>query len=446
MHKLAAVVWKELLLLWRDRAGIMILFVMPAVLVLVITLVQENVLKVMGESTTKVLFVDLDADFLGKAVAKNLGELGNVELVRTVQGRAVDQEIMTRALKDGDFQFGVLIPAGSSASLKKRIRARAEEALADKTAGVRPEDRPGLELVVAFDPAVRGGFRSAVVNSLNRAMLVIEMDEKMRVFAELIPGRISQAIQEVLGPYLSVNAQAKMPTVDFEWIKERQIGVREELAFRSKYAKIPSSVQQNVPAWALFGMFFIVVPMAGALIRERQDGTMARLLTMPVSRFTLLSGKVISYLVVALAQFGLVLLIGKTLLPLLGTPELEMGSEPFAILLVVVSATLAAAGFGLLLGSISRTFEQASMFGSISVVVAAALGGIMVPVYAMPKLMQVVSVVSPLGWGLEAFQDVFVRGGGLIDVLPEVAALLLFFFLALFGAWFCLFNKTWTAR
>ncbi|OGR03142.1 MAG: hypothetical protein A2511_04630, partial [Deltaproteobacteria bacterium RIFOXYD12_FULL_50_9] len=301
-----AVVWKELLLLWRDRAGIMILFVMPAVLVLVITLVQENVLKVMGESTTKVLFVDLDADFLGKAVAKNLGELGNVELVRTVQGRAVDQEIMTRALKDGDFQFGVLIPAGSSASLKKRIRARAEEALADKTAGVRPEDRPGLELVVAFDPAVRGGFRSAVVNSLNRAMLVIEMDEKMRVFAELIPGRISQAIQEVLGPYLSVNAQAKMPTVDFEWIKERQIGVREELAFRSKYAKIPSSVQQNVPAWALFGMFFIVVPMAGALIRERQDGTMARLLTMPVSRFTLLSGKVISYLVVALAQFGLV--------------------------------------------------------------------------------------------------------------------------------------------
>ena len=86
------------------------------------------------------------------------------------------------------------------------------------------------------------------------------------------------------------------------------------------------------------------------------------------------------------------------------------------------------------------------MFGSISVVVAAALGGIMVPVYAMPKLMQVVSVVSPLGWGLEAFQDVFVRGGGLIDVLPEVAALLLFFFLALFGAWFCLFNKTWTAR
>ena len=49
MIRLQATVWKELLLLRRDRAGLLILFLMPAVLVVVITLVQQNVLKIMGE-------------------------------------------------------------------------------------------------------------------------------------------------------------------------------------------------------------------------------------------------------------------------------------------------------------------------------------------------------------------------------------------------------------
>lgn len=445
MQQLTAVVWKELLLLWRDRAGLLVLFVMPAILVLVITLVQENVLKVMGESKTKVLFVDLDRSFLGKAIAKNLLDLGTVELVSEIKGKSLNQESMRQAIREGDFQFGVVIPAASSQLLKKQVRNLAEQALSSK----RSESKGGesaLELVVSFDPAVRGGFRSAVVNSLNRAVLAVEIEEKMRVFAELLPARISQALQEVLGPYLSVSAVQKMPTVDLEWVKVRQIDVREELAFRSGYAKIPTSVQQNVPAWALFGMFFIVLPMAGSLIRERQEGALARLLTMPVSRFTLLAGKVAAYLLVCLGQFALVLVIGKTLLPLLGTPELDMGTEPLAILAVVVSATLAATGFGLLLGSVSRTFEQASMFGSISVVIAAALGGIMVPVYAMPKLMQAVSVISPLGWGLEAIHDVFVRGGGFSDILPEILALLVFFGCSLLGAWLFLFQKVRSGR
>ncbi|MDX2451199.1 ABC transporter permease, partial [Desulfosarcina sp.] len=102
---------------------------------------------------------------------------------------------------------------------------------------------------------------------------------------------------------------------------------------------------------------------------------------------------------------------------------------------VIASAILAATGYGVLLGTVVDTYEQASMFGPISIVIAAAIGGIMVPVYAMPAFMQSISVVSPLAWGLNGSLDVFVRGGGLADVLPETAALTAFFGICVFIAW-----------
>jgi ABC-2 type transport system permease protein len=109
--------------------------------------------------------------------------------------------------------------------------------------------------------------------------------------------------------------------------------------------------------------------------------------------------------------------------------------------LIVFSVALAACGYGILLGTMARTDEQASTFGAVSVVIAAAIGGIMVPVYVMPQFMQKISVLSPLSWGLNAFLDVFVRGGDMISVLPDVALLLMFFLVTSLVAWFNLSNK-----
>jgi ABC-2 type transport system permease protein len=194
-------------------------------------------------------------------------------------------------------------------------------------------------------------------------------------------------------------------------------------------------VQQNVPAWSLFGIFFIVLPMAGAFIQERINGTHQRLLAMPVSYLTLVSGRIVAYMGIGVVQCALIGCIGKWLLPLWGTPSLEMGGAPLALLVVIASSILAATGYGILLGTVVDTYEQASMFGPISIVIAAAIGGIMVPVYAMQAFMQSISVVSPLAWGLNGSLDVFVRGGGLADVLPESAALTAFFGICVFIAW-----------
>ena len=80
MLKILAATIKELTLLKRDRTGLLILFIMPALLVIVITLVQENVMELTGQKKTQVLFLDLDEGMLGSSLRHQLSE-GNIEII-----------------------------------------------------------------------------------------------------------------------------------------------------------------------------------------------------------------------------------------------------------------------------------------------------------------------------------------------------------------------------
>ena len=81
----------------------------------------------------------------------------------------------------------------------------------------------------------------------------------------------------------------------------------------------------------------------------------------------------------------------------------------------------------MLLGTIATSHEQAASFGSVSVIILAAIGGIWVPVYMMPTIMQKISIISPLNWGLDGFYDVFLRGANIVDIGPQILWLAVFF-------------------
>lgn len=425
--KLFAVVRKELLLLWRDRAGLALLFVMPALLVVIITLVQENVLKVMGESSITILIVDEDDSAAAEEIKTQLADLGNVSLIEEINGNRLTKERAVDLISRGKYQFGVVLPEGLAESINKNAVKVVENILnPDSTAAIDGNDRT-KEIELFFDPAVRGGFRKAVLTSLNRVLFTLEIKERLSILAKRIPERISSSAPPSLSLMAPEISSAQLPDFDFQNISEPTFKVEEKFAARSGYEKLPTSVQQNVPAWSLFGIFFIAVPLAGSLLHERDGGTLTRLRSMPVSLSTLIGGKIVAYQMVCFGQFFLIAAIGKYLMPALGTPAFEPGGQYGAMALLVFASSLAAAGYGVLLGSVSRTFEQASMFGPISVVAAAAIGGVMVPVFAMPEFMRKISIVSPLNWGLEGFMDIFVRGGSLADVLPEASLFLAFF-------------------
>jgi len=158
---------------------------------------------------------------------------------------------------------------------------------------------------------------------------------------------------------------------------------------------IPTPLQQTVPGWSLFAMFFIVVPLSNSFIRERQDGTLRRLMTYPVSRASIVAGKLAPYLAINLVQFALMLLVGLYVVPLFGDLSLQLGAHPGHLALVTLAAAMAATGYGALVASLARTIEQAGAFGATSIIVMAVIGGVMVPGFVMPQVMQKLQMPLP---------------------------------------------------
>jgi ABC-2 type transport system permease protein len=423
--KLIATLKKDLLIMWRDKAGLLILFVMPAVLVVIITLVQENVHKLMGETSARVILVDQDQDQLGQKI---IAQMTRLEIVREIDGEPVEAGTATDLVAGGDYQACIIIRPETTRKLATRIEGEVRASLAGEQ--VNGVDVPPIEIL--FDPTVMGGFRSVIHNSVAMIVMGFEVGERVRNLSRQLPGFIEGEIKRSAGEFADY---VSVPPLDFTMSTEQVLSISQGPASKKGLTVVPSPVQHNVPAWALFGVFFIVVPMAGALIRERQEETLARLISMPVPYQVILAGKISAFIMVCFAQFALILLIGRFLLPVLGVGTFNPGEEWLAALVVAGAVSLAATGYGIMLGTFCRTYEQASMFGSISVVAASAIGGVMVPVYAMPEVMQKISLISPVGWGLEAFLDIFVRGSDLSAVIGELLALISFGFFAMFLAW-----------
>jgi ABC-2 type transport system permease protein len=428
MQPLLATLLKELRLLYRDRMGLLVLFVMPAVLAVVVSLVQENVLKTTGAARMDVLFIDLDRQALGPLIREQLARIENVTLVTELDGRPIEVD-QARALVDkGGYEVCIVVPAGFTEAVRRRTGEQLAEAFGGETG---PGASPPPRLSVYFDPLVQGAFQSSLLNALGRMALAMELEIKARALSEALPTRVRQAIGAATGRMV---VDPGLPTVQLDpsWGTRRLMDVVPE---QSGLKKLPTSVQQNVAAMSVFGIFFIALPLGGIFIRERQDGTLARLRTLPVGYLTILAGKMGAYVAVCWVQFLFVVLVGKLVLPLLGTPVLSLGTDTPALVATVTLVALAACGYGLMLGALAGTLEQASMFGAVSVVCAAAVGGLMVPVYVMPPAMQTLSAFSPLAWGLHALVEIFVREGSLASVQRELFLLAAFCAATLAVAW-----------
>jgi ABC-2 type transport system permease protein len=198
---------------------------------------------------------------------------------------------------------------------------------------------------------------------------------------------------------------------------------------QKSFASAPSvnAVQQNVPAWLAFGMFFVVTAISSLFVQEQRDGTLARLLSMGVSTNTLIAAKALPYFAINALQALLMLAVGMWLMPHLGGDALSLkDANTLALLGMLFSISVAAIGFSLLLACLVRTHAQANTLGPFCNILMAGIGGIMVPTFVMPNVMKQLAGWSPLNWSLEGLLAVLVRHADLSATMPWAARLLAF--------------------
>jgi ABC-2 type transport system permease protein len=380
---LAALVGKELRVLSRDRHGLAVLFVMPAVFILIMSLALRDALDPGRRAAIQYLWLDQDGGYFALTLGDALA--ARPSLVRVT---AVDEPQLLARLRAGEAPFAVRIAPG----LKDRIAAAADGARA-----------PLLQLYSSpsAPPQARQLFAAQVRAALAAVQAEYLLEDLMGV-----PHADAQKVRAQIDP-------ASLP------VDETFVGVADAVA-------APNAVQQSVPAWLVFAMFFVVLPLGTSVLAEREQGNLQRLTLLNIGPAALLAGKIPAYYLLNLAQLVLMLLVGVHLVPWLGGERLALGDSPFGLWLIASALSLAAIGFGLLIAVAARSAVQATTLGGVANLLLGAIGGVMVPKLVMPPAMQTAAAVSPMSWALEGCWDILLRGGGAADVLPEAAALALF--------------------
>jgi ABC-2 type transport system permease protein len=161
-------------------------------------------------------------------------------------------------------------------------------------------------------------------------------------------------------------------------------------------------------------MVSTMILTAMAVVRERELGTLERLLVTPVARIEFLLGKLLPVACVGLFDVLLVSTVAIFWfdLPFRGSPlTLLVGS------LLFLASSL---GLGLLISSYVSTQQQAMLLAFFVFMPAIILSGIAFPIRNMPESVQWITWFDPLRYFLVVIRDVFLKGGGAFDHLFEL--------------------------
>lgn len=413
MKKLLYSLYKEYKVLVRDKAAMGIMFIMPMALVFVVTIIQDTTFKSVNETSVPLLLVDKDHDSLSVQLERALKQTKFFD----VQKQDINQEEARELIATGKYLIGIFIPEKSTTRLREKASQRISKLFPAEDTLPSVVDTASLQLKLYFDPITKQSFKVSISGAIGRIVSSLEMQSMVDV--------------------LKVEMKDLMPSSEEVTLETKPlVSTSEEYATNNESTLVPNSVQHNVPAWTMFAMFFICIPLSGNIIREREDGSAFRLLTMPGSYVFVLAGKITLYLIVSLIQFALMLSVGLYILPLMGLPTLQTGENYFTLFSIALSAGLAATAFGLLVGTIASSQDQAALFGAVFVVLLAALGGVWIPTFVMPEIMKSISSISPLNWGLEAFYGVFLRGVSFSAIWIHLLKLLVFAAACFGGAYY----------
>jgi ABC-2 type transport system permease protein len=168
-------------------------------------------------------------------------------------------------------------------------------------------------------------------------------------------------------------------------------------------------------------VLFISTMMLTAMmvVREREIGTLERLMVTPLGRVEFLIGKMVPVACVGLFDVALITTVA---IAWFGVP---LRGEVVALVLASLVLLASTQGLGLLISSYAATQQQAMLSAMFFIMPMTVLSGFAFPIRNMPESVQLLTWVDPLRYYLVVVRDIFLKGGGIVDHVFEFAMMLL---------------------
>jgi len=362
--RVLAIVRTELIRVFRWRANVFFLLIMPMGLILLLGVA-------FGNSNTRVGIVKDENGALARQLVAELNSQPGLETRGYVSKSALE-----KAVERGYVSAGLVIPNNYD-----RLLRTGESTSIDYFA--RP-DSLAPQVRIAVEAAV-----SAQGSDLTAA----------RIVKSTQGGTLGSALGRVSA------VKARSP-----------VGVRLLAAGGGKYPRSQGQFQQSASTQLLLFTFLSALTGAVWLIETRRLGMARRMLSTPSSTREIMLGIMLGRWVITLMQSLLIVVFSWIVF------SVNWG-DPLGTAAIILAFSLVAVGAGLLIGTLFSGEQQAAPVGMIIGLTFAAIGGSMAPLETFPATMRTIAHITPHAWANDAFNTLLINGGGLAGVWLDVAVL-----------------------
>lgn len=390
IKKALAIAFNSLKVTFRDKGNLIWLIIMPIVWT---TLLGTMSTTGGGDEKIPVGFLNSDRGIYGEVFEEILRKEESIKIVAMAEG---DEDKMRNLVKDTKLSVGVIIPDNFSEKLKAGEQVVIEILKSERNSSYFLEELIEKTAERISIDALTANF---AIEKISERRVVLE-EEVLEEEKERIWGEAFVKADAFFEPAHAIGIEYVVLSVE----------KREE--------NIPIGVEASSPGFAVMFVMMGVCFAGVAMVQERHNKTLARLLTTPTEKFFIISGKMLGFFLVGFIQFMILILFGQLVL------KVNWGNLPLGVLLLVVSYVLSVTGLGTLLSVIVRTSAQAGAFAVLISIVTSMLGGAWWPIEIVPRFMQNIARFTPQYWAINGFNKIITRGFGITEILPNFYVLL----------------------
>jgi len=407
IFKLWATIRKDCRVLIRDGIGLSLMFIMPIVLVVVVTDIQNSTFQLINKNKMTILVCNRDTGESGKQLIDAINKIGLFKVYNLPKNQ--DANTIVDTMKDKDALLSVTVPDDFTKKVKAKAKSVSNKAMVSfglQADSVQKYVGDVSSLTLYYNPVIQEQLRLSVKGGLQSALQIVESRETLRTL------------------YFAINEKPLPEKLESEMLSNKA-AINEIPVSKNGTLRAPNAAQHNVPAWTIFAMFFVIMSLGGSVVREKVSGSFVRLKTLPTNFAVGLLSKQITYVAVTVIQAVVIFALGIWGFPLMGLPGLNIPLDVFGLLVVTIICGWCAVSYAICVGVFAESHQQSNGFGAISIVILAAIGGLMVPSFAMDTSLKAVANLSPMHWCLQAYYGLFLEGSKLTDVMEYLIPLVL---------------------
>ncbi len=300
---------------------------------------------------------------------------------------------------------------------------------------VRESDANDLNRDEAMELVRSGSATMAIILRVDHEQLAAELmaDAADQVAAQVVSAVVNRAIMLSEAEYQVAQLTGDEPDDNEQQLAvgavsdsdDELFGIEESLQRKVEIIDVMGEGKANpvvsmyASGIAVMFLLFGATGGGGALLEERENQTLDRLLSTQMSMDQLLLGKWFYMSIIGVLQVGVMFLWAQVVF------NVDLIGHLDGFLMMTVVTALAASGFGLFLATLCKSRGQLNGLSVILILTMSALGGSMVPRYLMSEELQQYGLWTFNAWALDGYTKVFWRELPVDALAPQLGVLLI---------------------